>query len=179
MKKTIAAAAALCVTALLLAGCTSEPAGKIPHGPPTSTPKATSAPVAPAPTPTVTVTVTATPAPQPKPTAAPKPAPAPHTDEAYATPTMSSAEAISECLAAQKRSALGSKTTGEKYAFLMKDGGWWVVLEGENEHGPLIGDCSVGGAPKEWQTEVGYGETSVEYFTPNLVDTVVNGKGGL
>lgn len=157
MKKTIVVAA-LCAATLLFAGCT----------PPTSESGA-SENETPGPAPTVTVTVTASPTPEPE-----EP---PFADEAYATPTMSSADAIDECLAAHGRSGFDSEITGGKYAFLMRDGGWWVVLEGENEYGTLHGECVVGGDGSDG--EVGYGESAVENFTPSLVDLVVHGKGSL
>lgn len=160
MKKTVAAAA-LCAAALLFAACT----------PTTSDGDASGTSEPPAPAPTVTVTVTASPAPEPE--------ESPFADEAYATPTMSSADAIDECLDAHERSGFTSEITGEKYAFLMHDGGWWVVLEGENEHGTLHGECVVGGDRSDGDDEVGYGESAVENFSPGLVDLVVHGKGGL
>lgn len=161
MKKATVVAA-LCAAALLFAGCT-----------PTTSDSDASENETPRPAPTVTVTVTASPTPEPEPEESP------FADEAYATPTMSSADAIDECLAAHGRSGFDSEITGGKYAFLMKDGGWWVVLEGENEYGTLHGECVVGGDRSEGDDAVGYGESAVKNFSPSLVDLVLLGKGGL
>lgn len=153
MKKTVVVASGTGAVALLLAAC---------------------APGA-SPAPTVTVAVTETVTVSPTPSPAPDPSADPVADEAYAAPTMSSSDAIELCVAAHERSEVDSTLTGEQYAFLTQSGAWWVVLEGENENGPLYGDCTVGADP----ADVGYGEAVVDSFTPNLVDTVVNEKGGM
>ncbi|MCM3696026.1 hypothetical protein [Microbacterium oleivorans] len=153
MKNTAIALSAACAASLVLAGCTPQ--------------------ARPAPTTTVTVTETVTASPTPA--ASPAPDAGAVADDAYAAPTMSSADAITECVAAHDRADVDSTLTGETYAFLTRGGAWWVVMEGENENGPLYGDCTVRGDDQE----VGYGESVVDAFTPDLVDTVVNEKGGL
>lgn len=153
MKKTIVLASGACAVALLLAAC---------------------APGA-SPAPTVTVAVTETVTATPTSSPAPDPSADPVADEAYAAPTMSSSDAIELCVAAHERSGFDSTLTGGEYTFLTQSGAWWVVLEGENENGALYGDCTVG----EDSTDVGYGEAIVDSFTPALVDTVVNEKGGM
>jgi len=61
----------------------------------------------------------------------------------------------------------------------MHDGGWWIVPEGENENGPLHGECVVPGDRSDGDDEVGYGESAVGNFSPSLVDLMLRGKGGL
>jgi hypothetical protein len=138
----------------LLAGCTATTPGAA---------ASTTASNDPTPAPTVTVTVTATPDPD-----------EPVSDEMPDQPVMSSADAVEQCLEYAKTDNSESTPTGQPYTFLMHNGSWLVVVEGENMHGPLYISCAVGGDPA-----VAYGESSLDSLDPSWFDSIINGNGGL